>query len=97
LNPGDIRRLLAGYSADIEVILDAHRDTLRVPSQAVVENTRVYVLQAGTGLLQARSIETGMSNWDYTEILSGVAEGELVVTSVDRAGVEDGAQARRED
>ena len=96
-NPQDVRRLLAGYSADIEVILDAHRDTLRVSSQAVVENTRVYVLQAGTGLLQARSIKTGMSNWDYTEILSGVGEGELVVTSVDRAGVEDGAQARPEE
>ncbi len=96
-NPGDIERLLAGYSADIEIILDVHKEALRVPSQAVVENERVYVLQPETGLLQGRRIETGMSNWDYTEILGGVAEGDLVVTSVDRAGVEDGAHAKPEE
>ncbi|NVM56783.1 MAG: efflux RND transporter periplasmic adaptor subunit, partial [Desulfobacterales bacterium] len=33
-NPEDIRQLLAGYSADVEIILDVHRDTLRIPTEA---------------------------------------------------------------
>ena len=30
LDPDDIRDLLAGYSADVEIILDVRKDTLRV-------------------------------------------------------------------
>jgi hypothetical protein len=37
-----------------------------------------------------------MSNWDYTEVLSGLGEGDLVVTSVGKEGVSDGVAAVRE-
>jgi HlyD family secretion protein len=93
-NPQDLERLLAGYSADVEVILGARPDALRVPTEAVLEDTRVYVFLPEEGLLETRSVRTGMSNWDYTEVISGLEAGEQVVTSVDRAGVEDGAAAR---
>ena len=43
-----------------------------------------------------RTIETGMSNWDWTEVTSGLKTGDLVVTSVDRDGIEDGALAQQE-
>jgi len=92
-DPQDIRRLLAGYSADVEIILDTSEDTVRIPSEAVLEDTRVYVFLPQERLVEAREITVGKSNWDYTEVLSGLREGELVVTSVDRAGVEDGASA----
>lgn len=95
-NPQDLERLLAGYSADVEIILGARPDTLRVPTEAVLDDTRVYVFLPDDGRLQARKVRTGMSNWDYTEVLSGVEIGEQVVTSVDRAGVEEGAAARIE-
>ena len=45
------------------------------------------------GLLEERRIRVGKSNWDFTEILNGLEAGELVVTSIDRSGVEDGARA----
>ena len=35
----------------------------------------------------------GISNWDYTEILSGLELNDLVVVNVDREGVQDGASA----
>jgi HlyD family secretion protein len=91
----DRERLLAGYSADVEIILEVRESTPRVPTEAVVEGDRVYVLGAD-GVIDARDVETGISNWDYTEILRGVDAGELIVTSVDREGVEAGAPARRE-
>ena len=90
----DIRQLLAGYSADVEVILDTHQDTLRIPTEAVLEDNRVMVFLPDEGVLEEREIKTGMSNWDYTEVHSGLKSDDLVVTSIDRKGVEDGADAQ---
>ena len=95
-NPGDIEQLLAGYSADVEIILEVRRDTLSIPTEAVVDGNRVYVLLEDDGTIEAREIKTGTANWDHTEILDGLEAGELVVTTVDREGLDDGVAARRE-
>jgi HlyD family secretion protein len=88
--------LLPGYSADVEVILENRTGVLRIPTQAVLDGNRVFVFDAATGRLAARPIERGVANWEYTEVRKGLSAGELVVTSVDRAGVADGAAAVRE-
>ena len=93
-NPKDLDKLLAGYSADVEIILQVHKDTLRVPTEAVVEGKRVFVLDPASSRLHERQIKVGLTNWNFTEVLDGVKPGELVVTSVDRDGVKDGALAR---
>ena len=95
-NPGDIEQLLAGYSADVEIILEVRRDTLSIPTEAVVDGNRVYVLLEDDGTIEAREVKTGTANWDHTEILDGLEAGELVVTTVDREGLDDGVTARRE-
>ncbi len=84
--------LLPGYTADAEVILDARPETLRVPTEAVLEGGRVLVLRPD-GVIEARDVKTGLSNWEKTEILSGLAAGERVVLSTNRPGVAPGAQA----
>ena len=84
-------RLLVGYSADVEVILEARRDVLRVPTSALLQGGRVLVLD-GERLVE-RSVKTGVANWEHTEITSGLAAGDKVVTSLDRAGVKAGAAA----
>jgi HlyD family secretion protein len=85
--------LLTGYSADVEVVLAERADALRVPTSVILPNRKVYVFDAATGKLTARAVETGISNWEFTEILSGLAAGDRVVSSVDRTGVSDGATA----
>lgn len=95
-NPADIEQLLAGYSADVEIILDVRRDTLRIPTEAVVDGNQVYVFLPADKVIEQREVKTGTANWDHTEILEGLSEGELVVTSVDREGLADGVAARRE-
>ncbi len=87
--------LLPGYSADVEVMLGKHEDVLRVPTQVIVEGSKVLVL-GDDGIIHERAIERGLSNWEYTEITDGLKAGELVVLSVDREGVRDGAAAVRE-
>jgi len=89
-------KLLAGYSADAEIILSSHPDTLRIPTLAVLEGPKVMVFNPDEERLELRNIETGINNWDYTQVLSGLQEGEQVVTSLDRPGVEAGAYARIE-
>ncbi|MBA3058095.1 MAG: efflux RND transporter periplasmic adaptor subunit [Gammaproteobacteria bacterium] len=83
-------RLLVGYSADVEVILAVRDKVVRVPTSALQEGARVLV--AGTdGNLQERSIKTGLANWEFTEVLEGLAVGDRVVTSLEREGVKAGA------
>ncbi|MDH5276264.1 MAG: efflux RND transporter periplasmic adaptor subunit [Gammaproteobacteria bacterium] len=88
--------LLPGYSADVEIVLENREDVLRIPAQAILDGKRVLVLNTKAGVLESRPIDKGVSNWEFSEIVSGLDAGELVVTSVDREGVADGVAATRE-
>lgn len=87
----DTTRFLPGYSADIEVLVDHRDEVLRVPSEAIIEGDHVLVFDATRGVLERRDVETGLANWEYTEIRRGLEAGAQVVTSTGRAGVVDGA------
>ncbi len=93
VNPEDMADMLPGYSADAEVILRTQDQVLRVPTEAVIDKQQVYIFNTADSTLELRDVVTGLSNWDLTEITQGVEQGELVVTTVDRKGVEDGALA----
>ncbi len=82
--------LLPGLSADIEVILDARDDVLRVPTFALLDNSRVLVVQAGR--LVEQKVTPGLHNWSHTEITSGLSPGDSVVVSLDRPEVRAGAR-----
>ncbi len=84
-------RLLPGTSADVEVILQERTGVLRIPSHALLEGEQVLLVEDDR--LVARDVETGLSNWDYTEIVSGLSAGEEVVVSLDRPEVQPGALA----
>jgi len=86
------RTLLPGTSADVEVILESRDDVLRIPSYALIEGKRVLVVREGR--LVSVPVETGLKNWEYTEIVSGLEPGDPVVVSLDRAEVKEGAQVR---
>lgn len=87
--------LLPGTSADVEVVLAVEESALRVPTAALLQGAKVLVL--ADGVLAERAIEPGLRNWDYTEVLDGLSEGDLVVVSLDRPEVEAGAEARAAD
>ena len=90
-------RLLVGYSADVEIVLGGRQNVLRVPTAALVEGARVMVLNADSGTLEERKVKTGIANWEFTEIVEGLAEGERIVTSLEREGVKVGARATAAD
>ena len=90
VNPDEARGLLVGYSTDVEIVLATRSDVLRIPTGALREGGRVLVVEGDE--LAERTVETGVSNWAFTEVVSGIAEGERVVTSLEREGVITGAR-----
>ena len=89
------RSLLAGYSADIEVILDVRRDVVRVPTEAVMDGRRVYLFHPSVKRIAAREVQIGLANWNWSEVVKGLAPGDLVVVNVDNPDMAAGARAVR--
>lgn len=83
-----------GTSADVEIILERREEVLRVPTFAVIEGNHVLVVEDGRAV--ERRIDLGLRNWDYTEILSGLEDGEKVITSLDRVQLKSGMRVREE-
>ncbi len=90
-DPEEYKALLPGYSADLEIVLDARESVLRIPTESLLEGKRVLVLNGGK--IEERKIESGLSNWKVTEVVSGLNEGDFVIVSVGREGVKPGATA----
>ncbi len=89
------RTLLPGTSADVVVVLARKEGVLRVPSYAILPGGRVLVLS--NGRLASPKVETGLTGAEWAEIVSGLSAGDLVVTSLDRPEVKEGARARAEE
>ncbi len=81
-NPGG--ELLANMTANAEIILEEHTNTLIIPENAIVydaqRNASVDLVDpaAENGRRRA-SVKIGVSNGTRTEILSGLSEGQRVV------------------
>ena len=86
--------LLPGTSADVEVVLATHDNTLRVPTAAVLAGSKVLLVDGDT--LAERMVELGLKNWDFTEIAHGLAADDRVVLSLDRPEVKAGARVQIE-
>ena len=88
--PDDVH-LLAGYSADVEILLQAKENVLRVPAEAVRDGNKVLVVTTD-GDLTERTIEKGLVNWRFIEIVKGLEAGERVVLGSDQAGIGPGTR-----
>lgn len=94
--PPTEENLLIGYSADVEIVHASHEKVPRIPTQTLLEGKRVLFYRPD-GILEERTVTTGLANWEYTEVTSGLAEGDRIVVSLDQAGVKAGVHARPED
>lgn len=89
--PSDIH-LLVGYSADIEVVLKATEDVLRVPTELVLDGEHVLLFDEATGTLNKRKVSVGLQNWSYSEITEGLALNDRIASNVGEKGIVDGAE-----
>ncbi|MBI5407306.1 MAG: efflux RND transporter periplasmic adaptor subunit [Nitrospirae bacterium] len=98
ISKADKGRLPVGASVDAEIILETEKEALVVPTNTVLEKEGkrfVYVVEGD--LLKKRTITSGISNWEFTQILNGLKEGERVITSLDVEGIEEGLRVRIRD
>ncbi len=91
--PEDLADLRVGYSADVDIITDTSVDVVRIPSEALLDANHVLRFDPADQRLHLQEIEKGLGNWVYTEVVSGLAVGDQVVTTLGAEGVEDGALA----
>ncbi len=96
VRPGEARGLLVGYSADAEIVLEVRENVLRIPTATLQEGNQVLRYRESDGTLEAREIKPGVANWDYTEVLDGLAAGDRIVSSLEREGVKPGARVEPE-
>jgi HlyD family secretion protein len=87
---GFARTLLPGTSVDVEVILNARDNVPRIPSYSLLEGNRVLVVR--NARLVSQPVKTGLKNWQFAEITEGLAAGEVIAVSLDRAEVREGAR-----
>ncbi len=90
-DPQSMVGVLPGTSADVELILDRRDDTLRIPASAVAEGGEVLILK--DGLLEKRTIDVGLRNWRFAEVLGGLEPGEKVVVARNSPDIKAGARA----
>jgi HlyD family secretion protein len=77
-NPDE--ELKDGMSATAEIIIEQHNDVLLIPNRAIQgswENPHVEVVTDEQ--IEKRQISIGLSDGIYTEVLSGLEEGEEVI------------------
>jgi HlyD family secretion protein len=87
--------LKPGMSADIEIVVEEVKNTLVLPSQAVMEREGkkfVYVKEGSRARL--KEIKTGLSDWTYTQVISGVEEADEVIFNPDVPGLQDGVRLK---
>jgi len=82
--------LLVGYSADVEIQIDHHTDVLTIPTRAIFSNNLVFV--AKDGLLVQRTVMVGLSNWQTSEVRSGLSEGDIIVVASDNVELIEGME-----
>jgi HlyD family secretion protein len=78
--------LTEGLTVTVSIITEERNDVLLVPIQAIISQGRetlVQVLQ--DDVIEERSVQVGISNWQYAEITSGLSEGEQVIVPQETA------------
>jgi RND family efflux transporter MFP subunit len=79
--------ILVGMTADAQLITDEKEDALLVPNAAVTADRRagtysvnlVVGEEDGEPMTESREVVVGLKDKDFTEILSGLAEGDTVL------------------
>jgi len=91
--PNPSRLLIPGMYAEATLTLEAKDDVLAVPLQAVNHegNQTTVDIVTPTGKVEDRTIVTGLQTPTYSEVLSGLADGETVIVS-DRSGIKPGEE-----
>jgi multidrug efflux pump subunit AcrA (membrane-fusion protein) len=74
-------QLREGLTVTISILVEARNDVLLVPNSAITsKGGQKYVqLLSPDGITEEHLVTTGLSDWQFTEIIEGLSEGDKVV------------------
>ena len=82
LAPNQNGALIPGAFARIEVLMQARRNVILIPAEAILSESsgqKVYIYRGGN--VQEVMVETGARTNDRVEIIKGIARGDSVITT----------------
>ena len=92
--PSDVGGLLSGMFADVTFHTDTSANAIVIPSEAILTSGEIqYVFVVEDDTAKYMEITTGLTGNGVTEVTSGLAGGEQLVT-VGQAYLKDGAAVR---
>ncbi len=74
-------QLKEGLTVTVSIVVDERNSVLLVPSKAIGRQgrqTHVKVVSPD-GTIEERTIETGISDFQFTEVTDGLSEGEQII------------------
>ena len=89
-------QLLPGYSADVEIISEMKQDKVRIPTEALLHDDYVYLYKKDDKRIYKTKIKAGLSNWKFTEVLSGLNINDQIVRNTDVEGLDDDVKVKAE-
>ncbi|MEK9714013.1 MAG: efflux RND transporter periplasmic adaptor subunit [Thalassolituus sp.] len=84
--------LLIGYSADIEVITATSDNTLRIPTELLIDTDHVMLAKDGKAIKQ--QVELGLTNWTWSEVTGGLSNNDQIINEPGQSDLEDGRSVR---
>jgi RND family efflux transporter MFP subunit len=75
-NPPD--NLMVGMTGEMNIITGVHENALLVPTRALLVD---QALTVNGGIVQPRTVNVGFRTLDFSEVLSGLANGDHVIVS----------------
>jgi len=87
--------LRPGMSANVDVRVAEKPDLVNLPTNVIVgRGTRRTVFVVENGVAREKPVQVGLASWERSEILSGVSEGQEVVSSLNAKGLADGVPVK---
>ncbi len=88
--------LAEGMTVTVSIIVEQKNSVLMVPTQAIISRGgATYVQVAGGAATEERAVQTGISNWQYTEITGGLSEGDQIMVPQNTAATSTTTQQRQ--
>jgi RND family efflux transporter MFP subunit len=75
-NPPD--NMMVGMTGEMNIVTGVHENALLVPTRALLVDQALVV---NGGIVQRRTVNVGFRTLDFSEALSGLAEGDRVIVS----------------
>ena len=90
--------ILPGMSVSAEILVSSRKEVLAAPTAAILIRPKGKVVyRAVDGVLRETRVETGVSNWEWSEITAGLSLGDRIARPPDSPKLKEGMRVIEKD